>query len=134
MILPVEKTTLICPTNDLESITILEIARRCGVDVIEVPGDWGTKLTPGIIPSSKIGTLRENVVIVELPGEEIEETLRAEGKRVFRVDHHEYGGQETQESSRASSLEQFARLIGHELTREEWEVAINDRRRIWKRR
>ena len=127
MILPVEKTTLICPTNDLESITILEIARRYGVDVIEVPGDWGTKLTPGIIPSSKIGTLRENVVIVELPGEEIEETLRAEGKRVFRVDHHEYGGQETQESSRASSLEQFARLIGHELTREEWEVAINDR-------
>ena len=75
-ILPAEKTTLICPANDLESITILEIARHYGIDMIEVTGGWGTKLTDGIIPGGKIGALRENVVIVELPGDEIEETLR----------------------------------------------------------
>lgn len=127
MLLSTKNTTLICPANDLESVTILAIARRYGMDVIEVAGGWGTKFTPEIIPNSKIEALRENIIIVELPGDEIEDTLRAAGKKVFRVDHHEYGGQTIRGANRASSLEQFARLIGHELTREEWEIAINDR-------
>lgn len=127
MPLPKTNTTIICPANDLESVTILAIARHYEMNVIEVAGGWGTRLSAEDILGGNLQALQENVIIIELPGEEAEDALRAAGKRVFRVDHHEYGGQMVHETNRASSLEQFARLIGHKLTRHEWEVAINDR-------
>jgi hypothetical protein len=120
-------TSLICPNNDMETKTICDLGRKYGLHVIEVSGEWGIKLGPRSLSSQDMSALRENVIIVELPGEEAVQVLRAAGKRVYRVDHHDYGGGRTSAAGQPSSLEQFARLIGHDLTRNEWEIAINDR-------
>ena len=79
--------TLICPSNDLESETILRIARTTEmIDVRPVSLGWGGRLSdlePGFFEN-----LRTHVWIVELPDINKENELHEKGHDVGIIDHH----------------------------------------------
>ncbi len=120
--LPIDRVSLICPENDLESHTILGIAKHLEMHVLKVVGDWGLTLDDALRQHPDIESLREHVIAVELPGQAASEVLNSAGKQLHHIDHHGPGNE-----ARPSSLEQFAALIGHELTTSEYEIAIADR-------
>lgn len=115
--------TLVCPRNDLESATIIEVARKLGMDVRESRQGWGGRL--GREPAENLRDLRRQVVIVELPDELAEEQLRRAGHDVVILDHHGYRGLTRWRPE--SSIEQFCQLIGHEMTPDLRAVAVNDK-------
>lgn len=121
--LPRDRVSLLCPRNDLESDTILRIAARLRLDTREVVGDWGVTLDDALRQHPNLESLREHVIVVELPGSAARDVLKAASKQVHVVDHHgpASGG------ALPSSLEQFAALVGYELSAAEYEVAIADR-------
>ncbi|MBI5409185.1 MAG: hypothetical protein HZA14_07455 [Nitrospirae bacterium] len=119
-------TSVICPSNDGEGRSIIDIARRMSFDVRVSPQGWGAKLSKEP-PETFLG-LRENVVIVEIPGVEKEAEL-GRTHRLYIIDHHRYDGLDR--INPLSSLEQFARLTGYELDRREAGVALNDRGYIY---
>lgn len=114
--------TVICPRNDLESAEILRIATERGLDVRESDQLWGGTL--GREPANNLLNLRRVVVVVELPDVEAEVRLRLAGHEVIVIDHHNYFGLLRWKPQ--GSLEQFCNLLGHPMTRELWEVAVND--------
>lgn len=115
--------TLICPCNDLESVTILEIAKTYHIDTRTSNQAWGGKL--GKEPEGNLQNLLKRVVVVELPDEVVEERLRSAGHDVIIIDHHDYS--DLHRWRVESSLEQFCTLINHEMSLEELKVAINDK-------
>ncbi|CRI67876.1 Membrane protein [Thiocapsa sp. KS1] len=117
-----QRVSLLCPRNDLESDTIIRIAERLSIDTREVVGEWGLTLDEALRQHPNLETLRDQVIVVELPGTVAQAMLEAAGKQVHVIDHH---GPETNQTR--SSLEQFAELVGYELTTAEYEVAIADR-------
>lgn len=122
-----EKTSLLCPCNDLESDTILELARSLKLDVHQIAGEWGLTLDKALTQIADLNSLRENVLLVEMPDKSgvLLTKLQSLGKTVYEIDHHQYG---TQKSTAAlSSLEQFAHLMNHKLNEEQLKIAINDR-------
>ncbi|SEH08163.1 DoxX family protein [Candidatus Venteria ishoeyi] len=120
-----KNTSLICPENDLESYTIIEIAKQYGIDTHIVAGDWGITLEQSL-QKIEINTLNSQLLIIELPAENSTlETLSHAGKQVHLIDHHQYANEDN--PVQASSLEQFAQKIGHTLTQKQWHIAINDR-------
>lgn len=116
--------SLICPRNDLESATILEIAAGLGLDCRSVAGSWGLTLNEALLQHPDITGLREHVIVVELPGDDARERLERSGKVVHQIDHH---GPPDASAAKPSSLEQFAALLGHPLTRKQYLIAIADR-------
>lgn len=123
--------TLICPRNDGEAVTIVEIAQRLDIDVRISAQPWGAKLRKE--PQENLLNLKKVVVVVEMPSPEVEEALRQKGHEVIVIDHHCYndGEDNIDRSSASSSLEQVAALVECELSREEMAVAINDRAYIY---
>ena len=123
--------TLIVPDNDLESRTIINIARdRLGFDDIRISEQgWGARLEKE--PSGRLANLRDEVWIVEIPGFEMEQSLveARPSLRLVAIDHHAY--QEADRYNPLSSLEQFADLTNCRLTRIERLVAANDRGYLW---
>ena len=130
-----ENTTLICPNNDLESRTILEIARHLGMDVRESRQPWGARL--GAEPEENrerlLHDLKDNVLVIEMPDPAEEERLIRKGHHVTWIDHHRYtiAGKPLDRSDSRSSLEQFAELVGHALNEHERLIACNDRGSYW---
>lgn len=118
--------SLIVPKNDLESARIIEIARKYGMDVRVSKQPWGARLEKE--PQPTFEDLKETVIIVEIPGPAKEKELIEAGHNLIIIDHHDYGS--LNRSSEKSSLEQFAELIGHELTREEKLIAANDKSHV----
>jgi hypothetical protein len=127
----IENTTLICPNNDLESQTIVNIAIKLGMDVRVSEQGWGARL--GMEPPEVFQNLKENLIVVEMPDPDREEMLRKIGCNVIWIDHHTYlhKGQRLDRSHRLSSLEQFADLVGYALSEKERLIALNDRGYIW---
>jgi len=123
---PAHLTSLICPVNDGESKTIVDIALKLNMDVRVSHQPWGAVLSKE--PPETFQGLMENVVIVEIPGPEEEDRLRLD-HRLFIIDHHRY--QSIDRSNPLSSLEQFANLVSYDLNRWEMGVAINDRSYIY---
>lgn len=122
--------SLICPRNDGEAETIVKMAMvLLGIDVRISLQPWGATLDKE--PQENLRDLQKTVVIVEMPSVEKEEELRRNGHEVIVIDHHNYVGMGLDRSNKLSSLEQFAKLIGHELSRWEMGVAINDRGYIY---
>lgn len=109
---------LVCPDNDLESRTILRLAYKLGMHVIRSMQNKGATLQkePGGVVDLINATQAEHVWIVEIPGVEIEEQLRANGLNVVVIDHHDYGmllrSRASDGSRLPSSLEQFLQLAG----------------------
>lgn len=114
--------SLICPRNDGESVAIIDIARSLSIDVRVSCQPWGATLDRE--PPETFRDLKANVVIVEIPGLQKEAELRLK-HTVYIIDHHHYEGLDRTNPS--SSLEQFADLIGHKLSRRELGIALNDR-------
>jgi hypothetical protein len=115
--------TLICPKNDLESVTIVSIADSLRIDVRVSKQNWGGKL--GNEPEENLRGLGKTVVVVELPDPGAEEDLRRKGHEVIVIDHHDIQGLNRWQPE--SSLEQFCRLVDQPMNDDRWVVAVNDR-------
>ena len=119
-------TSIICPSNDGESATIIDICRKLGFDLHISRQPWGATLEKE--PSETFDNLKNNVVIVEIPGLQKEEELH-KSHTVYVLDHHRY--EHSDRSNHKSSLEQFAELIGYTLNHWEKGIALNDRGYIY---
>lgn len=114
--------SVLCPYNDLESATILEIARRQNMDVHEIKGEWGLTLANALEQISNLNELKQNIITIELPPDPVSQQLLIQaGKKLISIDHH------GEHWKPLSSLEQFADLINHKLTDKERHIAIADR-------
>ncbi len=108
----VDRTTLICPRNDEESLQILKIAKAMGLSVVVSKQPHGArlenekKLLKRILKSN---SHTEVVVIIEIPGEKAEAELFADGLQVITIDHHKY--KDLDRMNLKSSLEQFRDLF-----------------------
>lgn len=126
---PREDITVICPFNDGESKTIVDICRRLGVDVRVSTQPWGATLDNE--PAENLQVLKQTVVVVEMPSVLLEEELRGKGHEVLVVDHHHYPNWNLDRRRPLSSLEQVAEILHYTLDRREQGVAINDRAYIF---
>lgn len=122
--------TLLVPKNDLESVTIAEIAERIGFHQVLISDQpWGAKLEKE--PQSTFDKIEtDEVWIVEIPGPEKEKELEEQGKKIKAIDHHHYKDAPGRYQEK-SSLEQLAEACEYELSEDERMVAINDRAYIW---
>lgn len=120
-------TTVLCPQNDLESVTILDICKERGFDFQITGTAWGGNLdtTPPLLIEADF---KPNLLLIETPGPDTIKKWRENGFKVHELDHHVYSSVDSEQfRNRPSSLEQFATLIGHELTRYQRLVAENDK-------
>lgn len=115
-------TSIICPLNDGEAVTIVDLAKRLGCDVHVSQQPWGATLANE--PALTFVSLKPNVVIIEIPGVEKEAELERK-YHLYVLDHHKYDALDR--SNLKSSLEQFAELVGYMLNRWEIGIALNDR-------
>lgn len=107
------RVLLVCPDNDAESHTIIELAKKAGIAVMVSDQPHGAKLDQeGDLAERVLSFGKQEVWIVEIPGIEEEEALRRQGLAVKVIDHHTYedldrlADEETGEP-KPSSLEQF---------------------------
>lgn len=122
-------TTIICPLNDAESFTIIKIAKRLGFETrVSLQNSWFCPLNRE--PNATFHESKENLIIVEMPGPE-NEAILSKKHRLFIVDHHHYASLGLNRDNPKSSIEQFAKLIGYTLSREELGIAINDQKYIY---
>ncbi|PKL36937.1 hypothetical protein CVV38_03560 [Candidatus Peregrinibacteria bacterium HGW-Peregrinibacteria-1] len=130
MILIEKDTSIICPKNDGESYTIGDIALSRGFDFrVSKQQIWFTPLDRE--PEETFRDLKKNVIIIEMPSLEKERELELAGHVLYIVDHHDYPAFHLKRDNDRSSLEQFAELIGYELSRKERGIAINDQLYIY---
>lgn len=130
MTLSSENTTIICPKNDAESFTILEIAKNIFTDVrVSQQTTWFCPLD--MEPANTFEMLKENVIIIEMPSLEKENLLKDKGHNLIIIDHHGYPSLGISRESNISSIEEFSELVGHTLTRWERGISINDQLYIY---
>jgi len=104
---------LICPDNDPEARMIFLLAERMGMAILRSSQLHGATLSQEKDLLDRIErTEKAEVWIVEMPGPEIEQTLRDKGFHVHVIDHHAYGELDRATDSvsherKRSSLEQF---------------------------
>jgi hypothetical protein len=109
---------LICSRNDEEALTILQIAEKLKINILESAQPHGAQL--GKEPNLLV-RLQEDfpdartLAIVEIPGPKMENELTELGYTVNIIDHHRYG--ELDRMKQESSLEQF--LAYFEITDED---------------
>ena len=104
---------LVCPRNDEESLMILKIAEKLGLSVFESSQPHGARLeqeTDFLAQLQEINPDARTLVIVEIPGPQIEEELRTLGYEVMIIDHHSY--EDVDRMKKKSSIEQFLDLYG----------------------
>ncbi len=112
-------TLLIVPPNDEEAYLIAELGERKGYRVHRSSQPHGARLDrePHLLSVVKESGA-DTVMIVEMPGVEIEEKIRAMGKHLVIIDHHNYADVERayapDGSTLPSSLEQFLSYAGIE--------------------
>ena len=121
--------TVVCPNNDAESRTIIDVCGRLGVDTRISQQPWGATLDQE--PETNLRGLKRIVIAVEMPSVEKESKLEQAGHQVVIVDHHSYPKLNLDRRKPVSSLEQVAEHLGYHLTRWEMGVAINDREYIF---
>ena len=110
----------ICPDNDLEAHTIIEMLKREGIEFLVTGQAWGASwdnLEPEIKEAIDKAKDKGKVIYgVELQG-------YCDG--TSNIDHHIYG--EDDRSNPYSSIEQVAEILKVELTLDEKFVAANDK-------
>lgn len=103
-----ENTLLICPQNDEESLMILKIARKIGLPIVISDQPHGAVLSREKNLFARILETdpdTKRLVIVELPGPDVENELRGYGFELKIIDHHRYD--DLDRMNKKSSLEQF---------------------------
>lgn len=112
-----DETLLITPKNDEESLMICKIAAAAGIPTLVSEQPHGARLEREKDLVTRIRAANPDallVTIVEIPGPEVEENLRAEGFTVEIIDHHRYDNIDRMKDT--SSLEQFLATFGLEDT------------------
>jgi hypothetical protein len=105
-------TILLCPKNDEESLQILKLAQALDLPTVISTQPHGARLReePNIIARLKNANPNaRRVVIVEIPGPEVEDELRQVGYEVVIIDHHRY--LDYNRMQHLSSLEQFLQVF-----------------------
>ena len=127
----INNLTVICPANDLEGLTIINICQRLGIDVRISNQKWGAKL--GNENEKNLKNLKSNIILVEIPDKNAEMQLENDGHKVYIIDHHSYihNGEVLNRYNSKSSLEQFSQLIKYSLNDEENLFALNDKSYLW---
>ncbi len=112
-----KKTVLVIPPNDPEAILIYELAKAMGIQIIRSSQPHGATLEKetDLVPLIRDGEWKR-VVIVEMPGLNVEAKLRKMGVEVVIIDHHQYTGIDRAKHPKTgkllpSSLEQFLKLF-----------------------
>lgn len=115
------KRLWICPKNDLESVTIVDLLEKFGEPVLVTGQSWGATWKELEEP------IRQAVQIALAEGGEVRgiELAGSPPGGAHNIDHHRYAGDDR--SHPLSSLEQVAAMVGHSLNRHERLVAANDR-------
>lgn len=101
-------SVLLCPRNDQESLQIIKIAQALDLPLVISAQPHGARLgnEGQLIERLRAANPHANqLVIVELPGPEIEAQLTAIGYQLTIIDHHQYPGLDRMKMQ--SSLEQF---------------------------
>ena len=110
-----KKTLLIVPPNDEEAYLIAELGEKKGFQVYRSAQPHGARLErePRVLQLVKASGA-STVIVVELPGPEVEEQILAMGKHLVLIDHHNYADLERayapDGSVLPSSLEQFLKV------------------------
>ncbi len=124
-----QNTTFICPKNDAESATIIDVLKRHNFEVrTSKQTTWFSPLDKE--PEETFENLKQIIVIVEMPGLEKEGKL-SEKHEVIIVDHHGYPSLGIHRENSKSSIQQVADLIGYELNYYETGISINDQEYIY---
>lgn len=108
-----DKTLLITPKNDEESLMICKIAEAAGIPTLVSAQPHGARLEKedGLLERIRAANPVATVVtIVEIPGPVVEDQLRAAGLQVAIIDHHRYDNLDRMKDE--SSLEQFLKVFG----------------------
>ncbi|MCH8049269.1 hypothetical protein IH979_00985 [Patescibacteria group bacterium] len=109
----IKESVLICPRNDEESLMILKLAQKLGLPTVVSQQPHGAVLKREKKLLARIQEANpdaKRLVIVELPGPEVEKELEDQGFEVVIIDHHRYDGLDRMQEK--SSLEQFMDLFG----------------------
>jgi len=108
---------LICPDNDPEARTILQIADKAGISIVRSMEPHGGHLGDREVAAARqyLDASKKEVWVVELPEAEREKELRRVGFKVVIIDHHKYRNLDrltdpTTGKPKPSSLEQFLKL------------------------
>ena len=105
------ESILLCPRNDEESLMILKIADKLGLSVLESLQPHGARLEK---EDDLVSRLQETnpdsmkLVIVEIPGPNMEKELEKLGYEIVVIDHHTYD--DLDRMNQKSSIEQFLEL------------------------
>lgn len=106
--MPYNDVIVVTPQNDEESRMIVKLASAAGIPLLVSAQPHGARLEkePRLLERIRETNPRaREVFIVEIPGEQEEERLRAEGFSVHIIDHHRYDSLDRMKET--SSLEQF---------------------------
>ncbi len=109
---------LIVPVNDEEAFLIAEIGEKIGMQVYRSSQEHGAKLEDetGIMDVLECRGERPfaHVIIVEMPGVEIEKRIKDKGRFLHIIDHHQYNdldrAHDKDGNALPSSLHQFLEL------------------------
>lgn len=99
---------LLTPQNDEESLMIVKLAKAAGIPLLISLQPHGARLEREehlLDRMRQASSTIKKVFIVEIPGVEVEEQLRAAGFEVNIIDHHRYDALDRMREK--SSLEQF---------------------------
>ncbi len=86
-----KNTLLIVPVNDEEAFVIAELGEKIGMQVHRSNQPHGAKLDaePGLMEVIE-SSGKNTVIVVEMPGPEIEERIKDKGLSLQIIDHHHY--------------------------------------------
>lgn len=115
------KRLWICPKNDLESVTIIDLLERHGERLLVTGQRWGATWK-GLEESIRQEVQNALTAGIEVRGIELAGPPPA---GAHNIDHHRYAGDDR--SHPLTSLEQTADVLGCDLSRHERLVAANDR-------
>ncbi len=106
------ETILLCPRNDEESLLILKIAAAAQIPSVVSPQPHGARLGHEdnlVYRLKQVSLTARRIVIVEIPGPDIERELEELGYEVVIIDHHRYNDLDRMQP--LSSLEQFLQVF-----------------------
>jgi len=109
--------TVLCTTNDPESLTIVRIAQALHIPLVQSSQMHGAHLAQEPMLFERVSELAgiTDLAIVEIPGPSEERALEERGIRVHIIDHHTYPNLDRMQSD--ASLTQFLQLF--EITTED---------------
>lgn len=128
-----KKTLVITPVNDREGKEIKGILEKLGMDYLGYNNPSRSGMSENffneIVAKLKEKNKYRRLVLIELPPREYLNKFQSLGIEIVLIDHHYYKDMDLWHP--LSSLEQFAELVGYDLTPKEKLVGVFDRAGVW---